>query len=119
MPSVCINALMLELNAFAAALRASLRLSSRHCRRLSRRISVGKNAITMRPGIASRGDHCMPTRSANGAYPEYHRIVRDESGNTRELELSYPIRIDEKPAIDIVSPAEGSCWPPIRQYIDG
>src|SRR6185312_14916738 len=39
----------LAMRRFLAALRASLRLSSRHWSRLSTRISVGKNAITMKP----------------------------------------------------------------------
>src|SRR6185312_10794032 len=37
----------------AAALRASLRLSSRHCSTLNTKISVGKNAITMKPAFVT------------------------------------------------------------------
>ena len=37
--------------ALAAFLRASLRLSRRHCSRLSRRTSVGKKAMRMNPAF--------------------------------------------------------------------
>jgi len=34
-------------------------------------------------------------------------LARDASGNVREREISFPVRIDERPVIDIVSPING------------
>ncbi|MBA3980014.1 MAG: hypothetical protein C0462_05360, partial [Alcanivorax sp.] len=35
-------------------------------------------------------------------------VVRDASGNTREREVSFPVRIDERPVVDVVEPLPGS-----------
>src|SRR5215218_9961762 len=50
----------LAVRRFLAALRASLRLSSRHWRRLNTRISVGKNAITMKPAFVTTLSSAAP-----------------------------------------------------------
>ena len=35
-------------------------------------------------------------------------ITRDVSGNTRTREVSYPVRVDERPVVDIVTPVPGA-----------
>jgi len=48
-------------------------------------------------------------RSSDTLYDVWVKVVaRDHSGNERTREVSFPVRVDERPVVDIVSPVNGA-----------